>query len=281
MTQPSFSFEFFPPKTPQGADLLVQAAADLHALKPSFMTVTFGAGGSTRDGTLQTLASLRNACGTIPLACHLTFISITRRDLKAYLDTLWDMGVRHIVALRGDLPAGLHWPLDPDLDYYQYTSDFIEGIKAHKPFEISVGAYPEKHPDAPDMAADIIALKKKCDAGADRAITQFFFDHGRYEEFLEQVAKAGITTEIVPGILPIANYQNMLNFATRCGAQVPKALCDQFERADEADHGAIATDFLQWQIEDLTRLGAKHLHFYTLNKADMLLKTCKAAGLGF
>ena len=274
MSRPDISFEFFPPKTPQGEQGLLETVRTLSQLNPKFMTVTFGAGGSTREGTLNTLKAIRGVTD-IPLACHLTFISITRTELKAYLDQLWDMGVRHIVALRGDMPADLQWPLDPDLDYYQYTSDFIEGIKAHKPFEVSVGAYPDKHPDAPDMAADLLALRKKCAAGADRAITQFFFDHGRYEKFLGEVSAAGIKTPVTPGILPIGNYQSLLKFAGRCGASIPDNIRTKFEDAKEENHPAIAAEILSWQIEDLTRLGAGHLHLYTLNKADMLMQALK------
>lgn len=252
-------------------DGLLETAKTLCRFDPAFMTVTFGAGGSTRDGTLQTLRALQSVTD-VPLACHLTFISITRTELKFYLDTLWDMGVRHIVALRGDLPADLQWPLDPDLDYYQYTSDFIEGIKSHLPFEISVGAYPEKHPDAPDREADLLALKKKCDAGADRAITQFFFDHDSYGEFLRDTDRIGIETPIVPGILPIGNYESLLKFAGRCGAVVPETIRQKFETADMADHSALAAEILRGQVEDLTAAGASHLHFYTLNKPDLLLK---------
>lgn len=272
--KPTISFEFFPPKTPQGDAALLDAVKTLATLNPSFMTVTFGAGGSTREGTLKTLQAIRSVTD-IPLACHLTFISITRTELKAYLDELWDIGVRHIVALRGDMPKDLQWPLDPDLDYYQYTSDFIEGIKAHKPFEISVGAYPDKHPDAPDAAADILALKKKCEAGADRAITQFFFDHGRYADFLGDVAKAGIKTPVIPGILPIGNYQSLLNFAGRCGATIPDKIRTLFENSSEEEHADISAEVLKQQIDDLTQKGASHLHFYTLNKADMLVKILK------
>ena len=275
MTKPTISFEFFPPKTPQGEEALLETVRALDALNPSFMTVTFGAGGSTREGTLKTLQAIRTITDT-PLACHLTFISITRTELKAYLDKLWDVGVRHIVALRGDMPADLQWPLDQDLDYYQYTSDFIEGIKAHRPFEISVGAYPDKHPDAPDMTADILALRKKCQAGADRAITQFFFDHDRYAHFLKTVEGAGITTPIVPGILPIGNYESMLKFAGRCGAYIPDPVRQKFQGKDEAFHASIADDILLWQIEDLSKKGTGHLHFYTLNKADMLTRALKS-----
>lgn len=274
MKHPALSFEFFPPKTPQSEAGLLETVQALSPLQPSYMTVTFGAGGSTRDGTVKTLEAIQKI-SPAPLACHLTFISITKTDLKSYLDMLWDMNVRHIVALRGDLPPDLSWPLDPDLDYYQYTSDFIEGILAHKPFEISVGAYPDKHPDAPDAAADIIALKRKCESGATRAITQFFFDHARYEGFLEDTAKAGIKTPIVPGILPIANYQNLLKFAARCGAHIPDSIRSRFENAAEADHAKISHDILRWQIEDLARRGASQLHLYTLNKSDMILSALK------
>lgn len=270
MSKPTISFEFFPPKTPQGEEALQDVARTLAALNPAFMTVTFGAGGSTRDGTLRTLTSIRRVTD-IPLACHLTFISITRTELKAYLDQLWDMGVKHIVALRGDMPQDLQWPLDPDLDYYQYTSDFIEGIKAHRPFEISVGAYPDKHPDAPDQAADILALKKKCAAGADRAITQFFFDHNQYGKFVKDVARADIKTPIVPGMLPIGNYESMLKFAARCGAHVPENIRAKFENAPAEKHSDIAQELLLWQIDDLTKRGVQHFHFYTLNKSDALM----------
>jgi methylenetetrahydrofolate reductase (NADPH) len=279
MGKPTISFEFFPPKTLQGEEAFLETAKKLSALNPKFMTVTFGAGGSTRDGTIKTLEALQSVTN-VPLGCHLTFISLNKPDLKDYLDRLWVMGIQHIIALRGDVPKDLQWPLDADADYYQYTSDFVEGIKAHRPFEISVGAYPEKHPDAQSMAADILALKKKCDAGSDRAITQFFFNHAHYEEFLEEVAKAGIKTAIVPGLLPVGNYENMLKFADRCGANVPASMRNRFESAEESDHPAIAANLLLWQIDDLARIGARHLHFYTLNKADMLVETCMRAGLG-
>jgi methylenetetrahydrofolate reductase (NADPH) len=269
MTRPTISFEFFPPKTPESEAALLETAKELAALGPKFMTVTFGAGGSTRDGTIKTLSAMQKVTD-VPLGCHLTFISLTKGELRAYLEKLWDMNIRHIVALRGDMPKDLQWPLDPEAGYYQYTSDFVTGIKAQNPFEVSVGAYPEKHPDAPDFSADIAALKMKCEAGADRAITQFFFDHDMYEKFLEESAKAGIKTPIVPGILPIGNYQNMLRFAGRCAASVPSSIRDRFEKAEEADHPKIAEEILNWQVGDLTRRGAGHLHFYTLNKAEMI-----------
>lgn len=233
------------------------------------MTVTFGAGGSTRDNTLKTLESLRRSTDA-PLACHLTFISLTKTELKSYLDTLSGLGITRLVALRGDMPEGLKWPLDPDLDYYQYSSDFVKGIKDHGPFDISVGAYPDKHPDATDMNADILALKKKCEAGADRAITQFFFDHDNYSRFLERVAHASISCPVVPGLLPINNYESVVKFANRCGAFIPIHIHERFERSKPEDHYKIALEILIAQIDDMRMRGAPHLHFYTLNKADLV-----------
>ena len=177
--------------------------------------------------------------------------------------------MRHIVALRGDMPADLQWPLDPDLDYYQYTSDFIEGIKAHKPFEISVGAYPEKHPDAVSMAEDIRALKLKCGAGATRALTQFFFDIATFSDFLTKIRAAGITTPIVPGVLPISDFAKITGFAAKCGARIPDDVTHLF--ATSTDPVATGVDFLATQIDDLINLNVPQLHFYTLNRADLIL----------
>lgn len=238
------------------------------------MTVTFGAGGSTRDRTLETLQSLQNVIKS-PLACHLTFVSLTKTELKSYLDKLGGIGIKHLVALRGDMPEGLQWPLDADADYYQYTSDFIEGIKDHGDFDISVGAYPEKHPDAPDINADIIALKKKCEAGANRAITQFFFDHDAYSRFLERVAHASISCPVVPGLLPINNYESMVKFAERCGASVPLHIHERFQSAKAEDHYKVALEILIAQIDDMRMRGAPHLHFYTLNKAELVSDALK------
>ena len=270
MGKPTASFEFFPPKTPQGDAALLETVKKLSTLNPSFMTVTFGAGGSTRDKTLATALAVQNSGGGSPTATHMTYINTPRKDIYAMADHLWDSGIRHIVALRGDMPKDLQWPLDPDEEYFQYTSHFVVALKARRDFEVSVGAYPEKHPDAPDFKSDIEALKKKCQAGAKRAITQFFFDNAHYYRFLDECAKADITTPIVPGILPIGNYQKMLNFAETCKASVPDALKARFEGKDEADHAKIAAEFLNTQLDDLRKNGVSHFHFYTLNKADLV-----------
>ena len=280
MTRPSVSFEFFPPKSDKAAETLWLAAAELAALGPKYMTCTYGAGGSTRDGTVDTLKKMMEH--EIPLAAHLTFINSRKEELKAYTDGLWEMGVRHIVALRGDMPddADVNWPLDSDENYFQYTSDFVEGLKSWHDFEISVGCYPEKHPDAPSLDADIQALKLKCDAGADRAITQFFFDNEEYYRFVEQVRSKGIETPICPGLLPIHDFKSMCGFAKRCQANVPDWICEKFAGLEDSPEDAqkIATDLLILQVEDLAKNGVEHIHFYTLNKSAITTEACEALG---
>lgn len=270
LAKTTFSFEFFPPKTDKAAEALWAAVPELVALGPEFMTVTYGAGGSTRDGTVDTLTK-KMAMTQIPLASHLTFINTPKKDLYAYVDCLWERGVKHIVALRGDMPKDLNWPLDQDGDYFQYTSDFVEGLLARHPFEISVSAYPEKHPDSPSLDSDIRALKLKADAGAHRALTQFFFDNDLYYKLIDACAKAGIKIPICPGLLPIHDFKSMCNFAKRCQASVPDWLHAKFEGLEEkpGDARKVAIDLLQRQSEDLVKNGVGHIHYYTLNKADI------------
>lgn len=272
---PTVSFEFFPPKTDEARTALVDTARALKTFNPHFMTVTYGAGGSTRDNTLATVMAVREGLGDCPVATHMTYINTPRKDIYAAADALWDQGIRHIVALRGDLSPDLSWPLDPDKEYFQFTSHFVVALKARHDFEISVGAYPEKHPDSPDMKSDIEALRKKCLAGANRAITQFFFTNDNYYRFLDETAKAGITTPIVPGILPIGHYAKMLSFAKTCQAHVPDWLRTKFDNAADADHPAIAQDILLQQVDDLRKNGVAHFHFYTLNKHDLVSAALK------
>ncbi|MCC7305616.1 MAG: methylenetetrahydrofolate reductase, partial [Alphaproteobacteria bacterium] len=222
MARCTFSFEFFPPKNDAAAAQLWTAAAELAKLGPKYMTVTYGAGGSTRDGTFAALKRMQEF--GVPVASHLTFINTAKKDLYDLTAKLWDNNIRHIIALRGDMPPGLKWPLDNDENYFQYTSDFVEGLRAQHDFEISVACYPEKHPDSVSLEADIAALKKKCDAGAARAITQFFFDNDKYFSFVEKCRAAGITTPICPGLLPIHDFKSMQRFAAKCQAQVPDRL---------------------------------------------------------
>lgn len=277
MSKPTISFEFFPPKTDKASESLWEAMPELARLDPSYMTVTYGAGGSTRSGTLDTLKKARDLFG-IPLASHLTFINTTKDDMYALVDELWNENIRHIVALRGDMPGDLQWPLDNDQDYFQYTSDFVAGLVSRHPFEISVGCYPEKHPDAESLEADIAALKLKCDAGATRAITQFFFDNDLFYAFRDQCIEAGIKTPIIPGLLPIHDFASMCNFAKRCQASVPDWLHGKFEDTAPEDALKIATDLLIGQSDDLAQNGVEHIHYYTLNKAAITTEACQALG---
>lgn len=270
MGKPTFSFEFFPPKSEKAAEVLWAGVPELVATKPKFMTVTYGAGGSTKDGTIDTL-SKKMTITDIPLGSHLTFINTPKKDLYAYVDGLWAKGVKHIVALRGDMPADLQWPLDPDEEYFQYTSDFVEGLLSRHPFEISVGAYPEKHPDSKSLEDDIYALKKKCEAGATRALTQFFFDNDLYYRFVDKCHAAGIKTQIAPGILPIHDFTSMCKFAARCQAAVPAWLHKKFAGLEDKPEEArkVAIDLLVKQTQDLAANGVEHIHYYTLNKSDI------------
>lgn len=280
--KPTISFEFFPPKNDTIAKTLWDAFPQLKELNPEYMTVTYGAGGSTRDGTIDTLTRMLEAAPDIPFASHFTFINSTKDQLKEYTDQLWDMGIKHIVALRGDMPddVDVQWPLDQDDRYFQYTSDFVEGLKGWHDFEISVGCYPEKHPDAPSMDADIAALRLKCDAGSDRAITQFFFDNDVYYKFRDRCISEGIDTPIVPGLLPIYDFKSVQGFAAKCQASIPDWLMAKFDGLEDKPEDAlkVASDLLAEQSLDLAANGASHIHFYTMNKFPITGNVCKALG---
>lgn len=256
------------------AETLWDASAQYGALGPKFMTVTYGAGGSTKDGTLRTIKKMQET--GVAIAGHLTFINTPVCGLKELTDQWWNEGIRHIIALRGDMPEDLNWPLDVDKDYFQFTSEFVRTLKLWHPFEVTVGAYPEKHPDAPSMSDDIEALRKKCNAGADRAITQFFFDNECFYKFRERAAAEGISTPIYPGLLPIHNFKSMCGFAERCQTSVPNWLHEKFDGTEDGSKDAqkIARDLLAAQAEDLIKNGVEHLHFYTLNKSDITADVC-------
>ena len=276
---PTVSFEFFPPKNAQGRDTLMAEVKNLAALNPQFMTVTYGAGGSTRDWTKETAITIQNTTG-IQTAAHLTCINTFKTGILDIADELWRGGIRHIVALRGDIPQE-DMPLEYNNPcYYHYASELVQGLKERHDFEISVAAYPEKHPEAPDMETDIEHLKRKCENGVTRAITQFFFDHDLYFSFLEKTAAAGITTPIVPGLLPIANYKKMLGFAKMCGASVPSCLHEKFAPHLDNQNAMddIAADILAAQVETLISHNVPHIHCYTLNKADLTAAALRRCG---
>ncbi|MGE4314460.1 MAG: methylenetetrahydrofolate reductase [Pseudobdellovibrionaceae bacterium] len=274
----TISFEFFPPKTEASGASFFETAALLKTYDPAFMTVTYGAGGATKEGTFEAVTRLQNETG-VPAAAHITFINTDIAHLKEYTDMLWNAGIKRLIALRGDMPDDLQWPLDPDGSYFQFTSDFVEALKSWHDFDISVGAYPEVHPDAPSLAADLKALKLKCEAGADRAITQFFFENETFFRFRDAVEKMGIQTPLVPGLLPIHDLARLQSFAARCKASVPQSLIEAFDGIDpEGDEAlALAEDLLAAQVEGLVAAGVDHIHFYTLNKPTLLGKACMVA----
>jgi methylenetetrahydrofolate reductase (NADPH) len=281
-TLPTISFEFFPPKNQKMANTIFKTANILSKLDPKFMTVTYGAGGSGRGWTMETALEITERT-SIPTAAHLTCINVYKKALMGIADTFWDNGIRHIVALRGDIPEEDR-PLDySNYNYFHYSSQLVEALKdLHPAFEISVAAYPEKHPDAESLDADIQALKKKCEAGANRAITQFFYDNDVYYRFVEKAQKAGIETPIVPGILPIVSYERMIHFADICQTNVPKAIRDKFEKIGDDQKAAeeAAKEILVSQVEDLVKNEVPHLHFYTLNRPTLSKYACDAIGIG-
>jgi len=274
------SFEFFPPKTPEMEGTLWASIERLAPLNPSFVSVTYGAGGSTRERTHNTVARLVRETGLRP-AAHLTCVAATRAEVDDVVRAYWDAGVRHIVALRGDPVAGLGAPYEPHPGGYDQTCDLVAGIKRIGGFEVSVSAYPEKHPEASSMDADIDALKAKVDAGADRAITQFFFDNDLYFRYLDRVRSRGIDIPIVPGILPVQNFKQAANFAAKTGASVPDWLAARFEglEGDVETRKLIAAAVAAEQVIDLVDRGVTDFHFYTMNRADLVYAICHLLGL--
>jgi methylenetetrahydrofolate reductase (NADPH) len=273
------SFEFFPPKTEEMERQLWTAVERLAPLKPRFVSVTYGAGGSTRERTHATVRRIRTETAIEP-AAHLTCVAATRKEVDAVARAYWDAGIRHIVALRGDPPAGTT-AYQPHPGGYPYAAELVEGLKRVADFEISVAAYPEVHPEAQSRDADLDNLKRKIDAGASRAITQFFFDTGVFLGFVERCRKAGISVPIVPGILPVTNYSRVVQFARACGAGLPDWLAGLFEGLD-GDPGTrqlVAATVAAEQCRELFAEGVGEFHFYTLNRADLAYAICHILGL--
>jgi len=276
----SVSFEFFPPKTEEMEQTLWSSIGRLAPLKPRFVSVTYGAGGSTRERTHATIERILKETDLRP-AAHLTCVAATRDQIDKVARAYWDAGVRRIVALRGDPPEGAGKRYVPHPGGYAYTTDLIGGLKKIGDFEISVSAYPEKHPDSPSIEAELDVLAKKVDAGATRAMTQFFFDNSVYFRFLDKVRARGITIPIVPGILPVQNFKQARNFAERCGTSVPSSIARRFDGLDEdpAIRKLIAAAVAAEQVLDLVDRGVRDFHFYTLNRADLVYATCHLLGL--
>jgi methylenetetrahydrofolate reductase (NADPH) len=273
------SFEFFPPKTAEMEAQLWGAIARLAPLKPAFVSVTYGAGGSTRDRTHATVKRIIDETALKP-AAHLTCVGAPRAEIDAVAREYWDAGVRHIVALRGDMPEeGARYAAHAA--GYQSTPEMIAGLRAIAPFEISVSAYPEKHPDSPSFEWDAELLKRKLAAGATRAITQFVFDMSVLARFRDAMHKAGVGVPIVPGLMPTTNFKGVQRMAARCGAIIPASLAHRY---DGLEHDAearkrVATAVLAEQVMALSALGFDQFHFYTLNQAELTYSVCTMLGL--
>jgi methylenetetrahydrofolate reductase (NADPH) len=273
------SFEFFPPNDAAMEQTLWASIQRLAPLAPRFVSVTYGADGSTRERTHNVVTRILRETSLTP-APHLTCIGAPRREILDIARDYWDAGVRHIVALRGDAPAG-QAGYTPHPDGFAYAVDLVEGLKTVGDFDISVAAYPEVHPEAPDARFDLDNLRAKLDAGASRAITQFFFDTDAYLRFRDQCAAAGITAPIVPGILPITRFPQMLRFAKRCGASVPEWLAHRFDGLDDdpETRRMIAASVAIEQVRRLQQHGVQEFHFYTLNRAELTYAICHALGV--
>ena len=273
------SFEFFPPKTEKSEATLWETVERLAPLQPRFVSVTYGADGSTRDRTHRIISRI-NSETSLTGAPHLTCVDATKSEVDAIAKGYWDEGVRHIVALRGDPPQGAETYV-PYEGGYEYAVDLVAGLRNVADFDISVAAYPEVHPEAQNPLADLDNLKRKLDAGANRAITQFFFNADSYLRFRDLATTAGITAPIVPGILPISNFASLQRFAAACGTAVPDWLHEKFAGLDDdpETRQMISANVAIELVEKLQREGVNEFHFYTLNRAELTYAICYALGV--
>jgi methylenetetrahydrofolate reductase (NADPH) len=274
--KPEISFEFFPPQTAEGAEKLRATRRQLAQLKPAFFSCTFGAGGSTRDRTLETVLEIQ--AEGLPAAPHLSCIGSTRENIRAVLERYQAAGIRRIVALRGDLPSGM-----ADAGEFRYANELVAFIRAETGdwFHIEVAAYPEYHPQAKSPRDDLANFKRKVDAGADSAITQYFYNADAYAHFVEEVQALGVAVPIVPGIMPIANFSKIARFSDACGTEIPRWMRRKFESFgdDSASVRAFGLDVVTELCARLLDRGAPGLHFYTLNQAGLTSTICQRLGL--
>ena len=271
------SFEFFPPRSDEMEGRLWETVS---RLEPRYVSVTYGAGGSTRERTQRTVSRILRQSALSP-AAHLTCVDASRGDVDEVVREFAAMGVTRFVALRGDPAAGVGAAYRPHPHGYSNGAELVAGIRAIGDFEVSVSAYPEKHPESADFATDIDMLKRKVDNGATRAITQFFFDNDTYERYVERVRRAGIYVPIVPGILPIHNFAQVASFSARCGAHVPAWLAERFDGLDRdpQTHALVASAIAAEQVLDLVERGIGEFHFYTMNRADLAYAICHLIGI--
>jgi len=274
------SFEFFPPKSEEMERRLWETVQKLVPLKPHFVSVTYGAGGSTRERTSRAIERILEETPLTP-AAHLTCVDASRDEVDAVIRDFLAMGVKRFVALRGDPAAGIGSAYEPHPDGYANGAELAGALARLGAEDISVSAYPEKHPESADWDADIDMLKRKVDNGATRAITQFFFDNDLFEAYLERVRAAGINIPVVPGILPVHNFTQMTRFAGQCGASVPNWLADRFAGLDKdpVTHQLVAAAVAAEQVLDLVQRGVQDFHFYTMNRADLPFAICHLLGI--
>jgi methylenetetrahydrofolate reductase (NADPH) len=274
------SFEFFPPKTDVMEERFWDSIGKLAPLKPRFVSVTYGAGGTTRERTLRMVSRIKAESG-VDAAAHLTCVGASRAEVDAVVAGYKAAGISRIVALRGDPPEGVGQPFVPHPEGYRSGAELVAGISRLGSFDISVAAYPEKHPQSPDWAHDIDNLKRKLDAGATRAITQMFFDNDDYFRFVERARAAGITAPIVPGIQPIHSFKQISGFAARCGASIPDWLAERFAGLEEEPetHALVASAVAAEQVLELVDAGVTEFHFYTLNRANLVLALARLLGV--
>ena len=278
---PAMSFEFFPPKTEEMERSLWETINRLAPLTPNFVSVTYGAGGSTRERTHSTISRILGETELLP-AAHLTCVGAARGEIDNIVARYHETGVRHIVALRGDPPGGIGTAYSTHPDGYQSSAELVAGIKKrHGDIEISVSAYPEKHPESPDFDADIDVLQAKVDAGATRAITQVFFDNDLYFRYLDRVRARGITIPIVPGIMPMHNFKQARSFVTRAGTSVPDWLAAKFDGLDDdaETRKLVAATVAAGQVQKLAKHGVDTFHFYTMNRADLVFAISHLLGI--
>jgi methylenetetrahydrofolate reductase (NADPH) len=278
---PAISFEFFPPKSEEMERSLWDTINRLAPLTPNFVSVTYGAGGSTRERTHSTISRILAETSLTP-AAHLTCVGAARGEIDEIVARYHDVGVRHIVALRGDPPGGIGTPFATHPDGYQTSADLVANIKRRHPdIEVSVSAYPEKHPESPDFDADIDVLKAKVDAGATRAITQVFFDNDLYFRYLDRVRARGISIPIVPGIMPMHNFKQARSFVTRTGTTVPDWLAAKFDGLDDdaETRKLVAATVAAGQVQKLAKHGVDTFHFYTMNRADLVFAISHLLGI--
>jgi methylenetetrahydrofolate reductase (NADPH) len=275
------SFEFFPPKPGEPEAAFWRTIAKLETVHPSFVSVTYGAGGTTRERTLDTVSRVVRDTSLKP-AAHLTCVGASKDEVNDVIREYRVAGVRHIVALRGDPPGGVGTRFVPHPQGYRNAADLVRGIRDMGDFEVSVSAYPERHPESVSIEEDLAFMADKADHGATRAISQFFFHNAFFLRLRDRIAARGIGIELVPGILPITSFARVQDFAAKCGAHVPPALARRFEGLDEEPEtrNLVAAMVAAEQVSALQREGVTHFHFYTLNRADLVYAICRVLGLG-